>query len=157
MLIIFMIVVHCYRSSSETQFGTRLGGYSTKWPCGNKTVHGPRGTYNQEQLVALGPVYTERQRQRSQCCNDACDTAHWKQWKQESPPAWTQEAYRPPRSRCLLCWCVCVWGGGGLAHPVMVRGGVPHPVMVGGGTLGNPPTIQIWLGYPPTPTIQTWR
>ena len=27
-------------------------------------------------------------------------------YKQENPPAWTQEAYRPPRSKCLLCWSV---------------------------------------------------
>ena len=46
--------------------------------------------------------------------------------KQESPPAWTQEAYRPPRSKCSLC---------------LVGGGVPHPVMMGGN-----PIIQTWPG-----------
>ena len=37
--------------------------------------------------------------------------------KQESPPAWTQEAYRPPRSKYLLCcsdsWGYLPWLGGG--------------------------------------------
>ena len=45
--------------------------------------------------------------------------------KQESPPAWTQEAYCPPRShsKCLLFW---------------------------GGTWGTPPT---WDGVPPGPEM----
>ena len=51
-----------------------------------------------------------------------------------------QETYRPPRSKCSLCW-------GGVPHPVMV-GGVPHPVMVGGGT----PSSHDGGGYP----IQSW-
>ena len=99
--------------------------------------------------------------------------------EQENPPAWTQEAYCLPRSKCSLCW----WGGGGVPHPVMMLGGtpsshggggVPHPVMVGGYPsrhgqrgyphhpdlargysppsrpgMGTPPTIQTWDGYPP--------
>ena len=77
--------------------------------------------------------------------------------KQESPPAWTQEAYRPPRSKCLLCWC----GGGRVPHPVM--GGYPNPVMVGVGTPsshggGYPlPTIKTWLGYPPPCRGVDWQ
>ena len=90
--------------------------------------------------------------------------------KQESPPAWTQEAYRPPRSKCSLCWGVpCprsggtlsqVWGGTPsqvweVPHPR--SRGVPHarsggypipgwgvPCPRSGGTL---PLYQVW-GYP---------
>ena len=32
--------------------------------------------------------------------------------KQESHPAWTQESYRPLRSKCSLCCSVLGWGGG---------------------------------------------
>ena len=49
---------------------------------------------------------------------------------QESPPAWTQEAYRPPRSKCSL------WRGG-YPNP----GGYPIP------GLGGTP-CQVWEGYP---------
>ena len=101
----------------------------------------------------------------------------------ESPPAWMQEAYCPPRSKCSLCR----WGGGypiqswwGVPHAVMVGGysiqswwGVPHPVIVVGGTPSShgggvpwvPSTIYTWLGVPHPvmvggtwgpPTIQTW-
>ena len=31
---------------------------------------------------------------------------------QESPPAWTQEGYRPPCSKYSLCFSVSLWGGG---------------------------------------------
>ena len=104
--------------------------------------------------------------------------------KQESPPAWTQEAYRPPRSKCSLCWSVlggypvpCLGGypipglGGypisgprGVPHPR--SGGVPHPRSRGLSTqsrhgMGYPPG-QTWDGVPPrqdlgwgTPS-QTW-
>ena len=82
--------------------------------------------------------------------------------KQESPPAWTQEAYRRPCSKCSLCW----WGGTPSSH----GRGVPHPVMVGGtpsshggGTQGTRQTPDLGWGTPPTirpgmgyPTIQTW-
>ena len=64
--------------------------------------------------------------------------------KQESPPAWTQEAYRPPCSKCSLCW----WGRG---YPIQSRGGYPIQSWWGG-TLGTP-TIQNWLGKYP---IQSW-
>ena len=99
-------------------------------------------------------------------------------WQQESPPAWTQEAYCPLHSKCVSCWWGGVypiqswWGGTpsshgeGLPHSVMV-GGIPHPVMVGEGYPGYPPpsrpgrgapwvppTIKTWDGVPPT--IQTW-
>ena len=48
-----------------------------------------------------------------------------KQWKkQESPPAWTQEAHRPSRSKYTLCWYG--WG-----VPLL---GVPLP------RWGNPPS-----------------
>ena len=60
----------------------------------------------------------------------------WIPFEQESPPAWTQEAYRPPHSKCSLCWGGYpsqVWGG----TPSHVQGqgklprprsrGVPHP------------------------------
>ena len=50
--------------------------------------------------------------------------------QQESPPAWTQEAYRLPCSKCSLC---CSKGG----TPSQVWGGLPHP-MVGGTPLPHP-------------------
>ena len=89
-----------------------------------------------------------------------------KQWnEQESPPAWTQEAYRRPRSKCSLCW----WGGGGYpiqswwgrGTPSSHGGGYPgytplHPDLAGVPPppsrpgRGTPPTIKTCLGYPPT-------
>ena len=54
-----------------------------------------------------------------------------KKVQQESFPAWTQEAYRPPPSKYTLC-CSVSWG-------------VPHPVPNGGG--GLPPSSSAW-GYP---------
>ena len=54
--------------------------------------------------------------------------------KQESPPAWTQEAYRPQRIKCSIC---CLMGGG-VPHPRY-----PHPDLPGGGgypILGIPPS-----------------
>ena len=66
--------------------------------------------------------------------------------KQESPPAWTQEAYRPPRSKYSLC----------SPYP-----GVPPPPEQPG--LGYPPG-QDWegtwdesLGYPPDRTCDQWK
>ena len=69
--------------------------------------------------------------------------------KQESPPAWTQEAYRLPRSKCSLCW----WGGTPSSHvgggySIQSWWGVPHPFMVGGG--GTPSSHG--GGYP----IHSW-
>ena len=52
--------------------------------------------------------------------------------QKESPPAWTQGAYRMPHSKCSLC-CSVSWGGG-----------VPHP-MGGGHT-----PIQSQWGIPPS-------
>ena len=50
---------------------------------------------------------------------------HW----QESPPAWMQEAYRLPCSKCSLC-CYVSWQGR-YTHPVpMVE--YPHPVLTWG-------------------------
>ena len=61
----------------------------------------------------------------------------WKKVKQESPPAWTQEAHRPPCSECSLCWSVS-W-----------RKGVPHPVLDGGrGGTPSSPGLGGTLGYP---------
>ena len=90
-----------------------------------------------------------------------------KHQQQESPPAWTQEAYRPPHSKCSLCWLgtSASHGGGGtpsshgrgLPHLVMV-GGVPHPVMVGRYPIqswwGGYPIQSCWgyPGYPPPPS-----
>ena len=81
-----------------------------------------------------------------------------KKKEQESPPAWTQEAYHPSRSKCSLCWGV----GGTLSQ---VRGGYPSqiwgegdtPSQVWGGTLsqtwdGVPPPTRPGMGYPP----RTW-
>ena len=82
--------------------------------------------------------------------------------QQESPPAWTQEAYRPPRSKCSLCWRGVVprpiSGGvphlrsGGVTHPR--SGGVPHPISGGYPSSGQGGTpSQVWMGgYP----IQSW-
>ena len=66
-------------------------------------------------------------------------------FKQESPPAWTQEAYRPPHSKCLLC--CSVWGG--VPHP---RVGVPQPGVDGGGVppsrVGVPSQVLMVGGTP---------
>ena len=66
-------------------------------------------------------------------------------YQEENPPAWTQEAYRPSRSKCSLC-CSISWQG------------VPHPVLDG----GYP--IQCWtggipssLGWQGTPSSLGWR
>ena len=105
---------------------------------------------------------------------------------QESPPAWTQEAYCPPRSKCSLCWSVsggdpipCLGG-----TPSHVRGGYPIPGLEGvipsqvwgvprsrgreypshvqGGLsrpgMGYPPLplARPGMGYPPRPEILRW-
>ena len=77
----------------------------------------------------------------------------WKHFhEQESPPAWTQEAYRPPCSKYTLCW-----SGGGTPGGAPCQGGVPqvgpyldldggvlwagsHLDLDGGGTPGSPLT-----------------
>ena len=61
--------------------------------------------------------------------------------KQESPPARTEEAYRPLRGKCSLC-CSVSCGEGGTPHPVPT-GGYPQPVLMGEGTL-----LQSQWGYP---------
>ena len=54
---------------------------------------------------------------------------------QESPPAWTQEAHRLPRSKCSLCWRG--WEG----YPIQSwMGGTPSSLGCG----GYP--IQSWMG-----------
>ena len=94
---------------------------------------------------------------------------------QDSPPAWTQEAYRPPRSEYSFCcpnwgWGVphprsrSWWGGGG--YPIPGQGGtpslpgVPHlgfpcPDLTGGVPQpGVPPPSwpgRVWGGGTPSP------
>ena len=70
--------------------------------------------------------------------------------KQESPPAWTQEAYRPPCSEYSFCCPTRVpppgGGGGGVPDLGTPPGGVPDP--------GTPPPRGgggTWPGYPPLP------
>ena len=67
-------------------------------------------------------------------------------WEQESPPAWTQEAYRPPRShsKCLLFW-VGGGGGGAIVPPLDLRLGTPHPP---GPETRYPPHLDLDLGPP---------
>ena len=73
--------------------------------------------------------------------------------RQESPPAWTQEAYRPPRSKHMLC---LLTGGRGVPPSSPNRGGVPHPVLTGGSPPSSPDgggeyphTVSMWGGVPP--------
>ena len=66
--------------------------------------------------------------------------------KQESPPAWTQEAYRPPCSKCSLCCSVSWWGGGYIRG----TGGYLIQSWMGGTpswTWDGVPHIS-WMGYP---------
>ena len=84
---------------------------------------------------------------------------------QESPPAWTQEAYHPLHSKHSLC-CSLGGGGGGTpsspdSHPVS-NGEYPHPVPIGGGgrevyphpvPTGAGYPILTWLGYPSPPPL----
>ena len=76
--------------------------------------------------------------------------------EQESPPAWTQEAHRPPRSRSK--YLLFRWGG----VPPQTWDGVPPPSKVGvppqrWGTpfqgWGTPPPVQGWIRYPPCPRL----
>ena len=57
-----------------------------------------------------------------------------------------QEAYRPPRSKCSLCW----WGG--VPYPVMV-GGPHHPDLAGGYPGYPPPSKSGPGGYPGYPHL----
>ena len=69
-------------------------------------------------------------------------------FKQESPPAWTQEAYRPPCSEYSFCCPTRVPPPGGGTWP-----GYPPPPPRGGGGggtgPGSPPGGGTWPGYPP--------
>ena len=60
--------------------------------------------------------------------------------KQESSPAWTQEAHRP--SRCSLC-CSVSWVEGEVPRVL------PPPSTPGWGVPQVPTTIQTWDGVPP--------
>ena len=65
------------------------------------------------------------------------------QIKQESPPAWTQEAYRPPHSKYMLCWScggdTPCWG----VPPVQTwERGIPHQLD------GVPSCPDLGRGYP---------
>ena len=75
--------------------------------------------------------------------------------RQESPPAWTQEAYRPPCSEYSFCCPTWVPPRGGTRTP---PGGVPSQVPPRGGTQtpqggtqsGTPPGGKgYWSGTPP--------
>ena len=75
--------------------------------------------------------------------------------KQESPPAWTQEAHHPPHSKCSLCCSVSWVGGVPQVLPPPSRPGLGYPLPSRPG-LGYTPTIQTWSGvgyprYPPRP------
>ena len=78
--------------------------------------------------------------------------------QQKSPPAWTQETYRPLLIKYSICWPI---GGGEVPHP-LDRGyplpgwenpvpGWGYPTSGWGGTpsLAEVPTIGTWAGYPP--------
>ena len=85
--------------------------------------------------------------------------------KQDSPPAWTQEAYRPLRGKHMLCyprWGGGTYpGGGGGTYPGGGRGYLPWwgggvPTLVGGrGTYpgGGVPTL-VGGGYLPHPDLR---
>ena len=66
----------------------------------------------------------------------------WKLTEQESPPAWTQEAYRPPRSKYTLC-CSC-WGVPRVGTPAGGRGTLGGCPPAGGYPRQAPPA----RGYP---------
>ena len=76
-----------------------------------------------------------------------------KSFYQESPPEWTQEAYRPPRSKYSLCCCLPGKGGGGVyLHPAWPRGGGGLSPSVTGGTYIQPDrgtTPSNLMGVPP--------
>ena len=77
----------------------------------------------------------------------------FKSWiQQESPPAWTQEAYRPPCSEYSFCCPTRVPSlpPGGVPDLGTPWGGVPDLVTPPGGVpdLGTPPGGS-WPGYPP--------
>ena len=83
--------------------------------------------------------------------------------KQESPPAWTQEAYWPQPIKYSICYPV--QGGYPIPAGGYLRWGTPWPGQMGvlegvplGPGWGTPlsdlagvPPCQTWLGYPPAP------
>ena len=78
------------------------------------------------------------------------------------PPAWTQEAYRPPRSKYSLCCSVL--GGGGRPQSWLGGGGTPSPDLTGGysspvlvrGPRTGAPTGQDWGTPLPERTWEQW-
>ena len=66
---------------------------------------------------------------------------YWESLKQESPAAWSQEVYHPPR--CSLCCLI----GGYLHHPY---GSTPYPIS----QIGEPPIGQ--MGVTPPPHWEEW-
>ena len=79
--------------------------------------------------------------------------------QQESPPAWTQEAYRPPcieYSFCFPTWVpppILTWPGGYPArgYPMWVPpAGYPYPDLAGGYPARGYPTWAPPAGYPPS-------
>ena len=68
-----------------------------------------------------------------------------KKAEQESPPAWTQKAYRPPCSKCSL-------SSSDRGYPIQISmEGVSWDTPVS--RMGTPLPIQTWDGVPP---IHTW-
>ena len=60
-------------------------------------------------FIYCNGMFSWRSKKKQHCINKT---------QQETPPAWTQEAYRPPRSKCPLCCSVQAggtvsWPGGG--------------------------------------------
>ena len=78
-------------------------------------------------------------------------------WEQESPPAWTQEAYRPPCSEYSFCCPTWVTPPGGVpcqVPPLGGGGGTQSGTPPGGTRSGTPPGLGTPLGgypvrYPP--------
>ena len=100
----------------------------------------------------------------------------WNDLKQESPPAWTQEAYRPPCSEYSFCCPTRVPPRGGTQVRVPPWGGTQTPRGRGYPGLGTPPGAWVpphldlgtpppqgglgtppgGSGYPPGGGTQTW-
>ena len=83
--------------------------------------------------------------------------------QQESPPAWTQEAYHPPRNKYTLCcstWGYRIlhagtWPGlGGYPLPKSGWGDTPFPDLDGVTPFpGQGTPVQTWDGSPPHPDL----
>ena len=86
--------------------------------------------------------------------NSETISACWKIWfylKLESPPAWTQETYRPRRIKYSIC-CLVPGGTPAGGIPIPPGGGYPtsdnpHQTWLGGPHLGYPPS-DLTRGYP---------